>query len=155
MEEKFNESLNKALRALQTADHMTYITFPLIKEKRLLLKILSELNTAVLNAMNAILQYEYYYKRIEVYADARDNFNTFKEIASEYQISPEQLKSIIEILNLAEKHKKSPFEFVKEDKIVIMSNGMKTDTLNLEKIKQFLIEVKDVLRKASLKIKRE
>lgn len=138
VKEKFAESLEIATRAVQTADHLTYITFPLIKEKRLLLKILSELSVAILSIISAILQYEYYYKRIEIYKDARENFNTFKGIAIRYNITQEQINKMIEIINLAEKHKKSPFEFVKNDKIVIMSNGMRTDTINLEKIKLFL-----------------
>lgn len=153
MPEKFAESLEIAQKYLQTADHMTYITFPLVKEKRLLLKVLSELSLAILNTINSVLQYEYYQKRIQIYKDARDNFQTFKEISARYNISPEQLKKIIEIINLAEKHKKSPFEFVRNDKIVIMSEGMHAETLNLEKIKAYLLEVKDFMRKASLKIK--
>ena len=153
MTEKYLESLENAQRAFQTADHMTYITFPLIKEKRLLLKVLSELSISVLNAMNAILQYEYSQKRIQIYKDARDNFQTFKEISIRYQVNQEQLKKLVEIINLAEKHKKSPFEFVRNDKIVIMSEGMQTETLTLEKIKTYILEVKDFIRKANTKIK--
>jgi len=151
--EKYQDSLEIAQKALQTADHMTYITFPLVKEKRLLLKVLSELSISILNTINSILQYEYYHKRIQIYKDARDNFQTFKNISAQYSLSQEQVKKLIEIIQLAEKHKKSPFEFVRNDKIVIMSDGMQTDTITLEKIKSFLIETKDFLRKANQKIK--
>lgn len=153
IQEKFIESLSNAERAFQTADHLTYITFPLVKEKRLLLKILTEINVCLLNMINAVLQYEYYYKRIEIYRDARENFNTFKDIAQSYNINQEQLKKIVDIMMLAEKHKKSPFEFVKDDKIVIMSDSMHTDTINLEKIKSYLVEVKETLKKVSTKIR--
>lgn len=153
MAERFTQSLDEALKALQIADHMTYITFPLVKEKRLMLKILSELNLAILSTINAILQYEYYYKRIQIYSDSRENFNTFRKIAGRYEITPEQLKKVIEIISLAEKHKRSPFEFVKNDKIVILSDRMQTDTISIDKIKSFLIEAKDILKKANLKIK--
>lgn len=153
MAERFIQSLDEALKALQTADHMTYITFPLVKEKRLMLKILSELNLAVLSTINAILQYEYYYKRIQIYSDSRENFNTFRKMAGRYEITPEQLKKIVEIISLAEKHKRSPFEFVKEDKIIILSDRMQTDTISIDKIKSFLIEVKDILKKANSRIK--
>ncbi len=46
-----------------------------------------------------------------------------------------------------EKHRESPFEFVKDDKVVILSNGLKPKTLTVEKTKEFLILVKNVLRK--------
>ena len=153
MAERFMQSLDEALKALQIADHMTYITFPLVKEKRLMLKILSELSLAILSTINAILQYEHYYKRIQIYSDSRENFNTFRKIAGRYEITPEQLKKIIEIISLAEKHKRSPFEFVKNDKIVILSDRMQTDTISIDKIKSFLIEVKDILKKANSRIK--
>lgn len=153
-QEKYVLSLESARKSLQTADHLTYISFPFLKENRLLLKILEEISLSLLNIINSILQYEYLYKRIQVYNNARDNFETFKKIAARYSINNEQLAEIIEILNITEKHKKSPFEFVKNDKIVILSSDMKTDTLTIEKIKLYLLEVKDILRKVSIVIKK-
>ncbi|MBU3906829.1 MAG: hypothetical protein KKA64_01120 [Nanoarchaeota archaeon] len=154
LQEKYFESLKQARKAMQIADHMTYITFPLVKEKRLLLKVLSELGSSVLSTINAILQYEYTWKRIQLYSDARANFDTFKRVSARYKINAEQLMKLTEIIRLAERHKKSPFEFIKNDKIVIMSDGMQTDTITLEKIKGFILESKDFLRKASLEIKK-
>ncbi len=46
-----------------------------------------------------------------------------------------------------EKHKESPFEFIKDEKVVILSNGLQPKTLTLEKTKEFLIIVKNILRK--------
>jgi len=62
--ERFLESLDKAKRLIQTADHLSYVTFPLIKEKRLLLKILEDISDSVVYTINAILQYEYIHKRV-------------------------------------------------------------------------------------------
>lgn len=153
MAEKFIESLDNAQKALQIADHMTYVTFPLIKEKRLLLKVLAALGICIPHIINAILQYEYYWKRIQIYKEAKDNFETFRRISARYDITAEQLKKIVEILTLAEKHKKSPFEFVRNDKIIIMSESMQTDTLTIEKIKTFLLDTKDFFKKATTKIR--
>jgi len=149
MPEKFIESLDKASSVLKTADHMLYMTYPLIKEKRLLLKILNETYQAVLNIVNAILQYEYLYKRIQLYKSAKDNFSVFKnQCAPRFQISPEQVSKIREIFELIEKHKNSPFEFVRNDKVVIMTNALKTDTVTIEKMKSYILLTKDLLRKA-------
>ncbi len=41
--EKFQEHLSKADSLIKTADHLVYITFPLIKENRLLKKILEDI----------------------------------------------------------------------------------------------------------------
>jgi hypothetical protein len=154
MIEKYIENLNKAASMLQTADHMLYMTYPLVKEKRLLLKILNETYLVVLSIVNAILQYEYVYKRVNLYKTAEENFSVFKNrCAPKYEISPGQVQKIKEIFDLAEKHKKSPFEFVRNNKVVIMTNALKTDTITVEKMKEFLILSKDILRKAETRIK--
>jgi len=153
MTEKYIENLNKAASMLQTADHMLYMTYPLIKEKRLLLKILNETYLVILSIVNAILQYEYVYKRINLYKTAEENFSVFKnKCAPKYEIAPEQVQKIKEIFDLAEKHKKSPFEFVRNNKVVIMTNALKTDTITVERMKEFLFLSKDILRKAETRI---
>ncbi len=147
--EKFLENLQEAENIIQTIDHMVYVTFPLIKDKRLLLKILLETKTAVANCINSILQYEYLYKRIRLYKDSKTNFRTFKErCAQRYQITEEEIKSIIELFEIVEKHKQSTFEFIKNEKVIILSENLEQKTLTIEKIKEFLVLAKDVLKKA-------
>lgn len=154
MPEKYIENLDKAAKNLQTADHMLYMTYPLIKEKRLLLKILNEIYLVTLSIVNAILQYEYFYKRINLYQNSRENFSVFKnKCAPRYSITSEQVEKVLEIFNLAEKHKKSPFEFVRNNKVVIMTNALKTDTITIEKMKDYILLSKDILRKAETRIR--
>jgi hypothetical protein len=149
MPEKYIENLDKAAKNLQTADHMLYMTYPLVKEKRLLLKILNEIYLVTLNIINAILQYEYIYKRINLYKESKINLQTFRnKCAARYSITGEQVEKVLEIFNLAEKHKKSPFEFVRNNKVVIMTNALKTDTITIEKMKEYILLSKDILRKA-------
>jgi len=45
--EKFLENIYVAEKSLRTVDHMVYVTFPLIKDKRLLLKIIQELKNII------------------------------------------------------------------------------------------------------------
>jgi len=151
-EEKFLSSLDKAKKSLEIADHLAYMTFPIVRENKLLLKILEELYNSIISAINSILQYEYTYKRIRLYTNAKENFNTFRSIAGRYKIDKEQLGKIINILTLAEIHKNASLEFAKNDKIVIMSDNLKTETLTIDKIKAYLLETKDFLRKCSLVI---
>jgi len=152
--EKFQENLQKAIRSLQIADHMTYVTFPLVNEQRLLLKIFDEIYKSIINTINAILNYEYVYKRIKIYTDNKENMRTFiDKCAKNYNLNNEQIKKILEILELNEEHKKSAMEFVKKDKVVILSNGLKTQTLNIQKIKEYLLLAKEFLMQANSKIK--
>ena len=61
--EKFHEYFLKAKRDLATADHLAYVTFSLIKDKKLLLKILEQIKSALTNFINSVLHLEYIYKR--------------------------------------------------------------------------------------------
>ena len=146
--EKFVENLIEAEKILQTADHMVYVTFPLIKDKRLLLRILQEIKRAVAICINSILQYEYLFKRINLYKEPKANFRIFLEkCAPIYSITKEEIALILELFDFVEKHKESPFEFIKDGKVVILSNGLKPRILTLEKTKEFLLTAKNILKK--------
>ena len=82
--EQYEQNLKEAARHLQIADHMTYVTFPLINDHRLLLKIFDEIYGSIIGCVNAILNYEAMYKRIKLYSGINDNFNTFARIGKNY-----------------------------------------------------------------------
>ncbi len=152
--EKFQENLKQAIRSLQIADHMTYVTFPLVKEQRLILKIFDEIYKSIIGCINAILNYEYLYKRINLYTDNNDNMQTFiNKCAKNYTLNNEQIKKIKEILELNKRHKQSAMEFVKKDKVVILSDSLKTQILNIQIIKQYLLIAKELLMKVNERIK--
>ncbi|MFQ5532039.1 MAG: hypothetical protein ACE5ES_05485 [Candidatus Nanoarchaeia archaeon] len=154
--EKFLENLYEAEKTLKTASHIIYVTFPLVKDKHLLLKTLTELKKTISKCINAILQYEYLYKRIVLHQSPKANLKTFKEqCARRYNITLEELKQISELFDLVEKHKESPFEFVKKDKIVILSENLQPQTLTLEKIKVFLHVSKNILEKTKQGLKED
>lgn len=151
--EKFLESLQKAEKSLKNTDHMVYVTYPLVKDKRILLKVIEEMKNSISNCIKAILHFEYLYKRITLYKDPKENFRTFVEkCAPRYKITGKEIESILEIFDFVEKHKKSPFEFVKEEKVVILSSNMEPKTLTLEKTKEMLMVSKEILKKTKEKI---
>lgn len=152
--EKFQENIKQAIRSLQIADHMTYVTFPLVNEQRLLLKIFDEIHKSIINCINAILNYEYLYKRIQLYTNNRENIRTFtNKCAKTYNLNNEQIKKILEILELNKKHKQSAMEFVKKDRVVILSDSLKTQTLDVYKIKQYLLLAKELLMEVNKRVK--
>ncbi len=153
--EKFHEYFLKAKRDLATADHLAYVTFSLIKDKKLLLKILEQIKSALTNFINSVLHLEYIYKRISLYSDPEENLRTFIEkCAPRYSITKKEIKKIQEILELYKKHVKSPMEFVKNEKVIIMSENSSVESLDIEKIKGFISIVKTIIEKAQPKILR-
>jgi len=150
--EQHEKNLKEAVRHLQIADHMTYVTFPIVNEHRLLLKIFDEIYGSIINCVNSILNYEYLYKRIELYNSSRDNLDTFARVAKDYDLSNEQIKRIKEVIDLNKKHKQSAMEFVKQDKVVIMSDNLGTQILDLRKIKEYLLLAKELMVKVKGKV---
>jgi hypothetical protein len=149
---KFQEQFEEAVRCLKIADHMTYVTLPLVNEKRLLIKIFDEIYKSILNCINAVLNYEFLYKRIKLYKSVEDNFSTFTEkCAKNYSLDNLQIKKIKKIFEINKQHKQSAMEFVKKDKVVILNDNLKTQILNLEIIKDYLLLAKEFVMKINTK----
>ena len=146
--EKFLKDIQETQKAIQTVDYMIYMTFPLIKDKRLLLKIVLELKSAITKCINLILQYEYLHKRITLYQSPKTNFRIFKEqCAPRYKITKQEIELILELFDLIDKHKQSSFEFMKDEKIIILSDDLRQKTFTIETAKEFLILAKNILNK--------
>ena len=153
--EKYIEYLDLAGKSLRTADHMAYVTYPLLREKRILLEILNNVYSSLLNVINSVLQYDYMYKRINLYQEASTNMQTFREkCAFRYSINREELQQIGEIIELVEKHKSAHMEFMRKDKLVIMGENMHPESLSLDKVRGFIFMAKIVLKKSEDKIRR-
>lgn len=153
MLDKFQENLKEAIKTLQIADHIAYVTFPLVNEKKLLLKIFDETYKSIMNSINAVLNYEYLYNRIKIYENTRDNLDTFiRKCAKRYDISNEQIKKIREVIDTHKKHKSSAMEFVRNDKIVLMSDDLGIKFLDIRLVKIYLLLAKELLMKVNNKI---
>lgn len=146
--ENFQLSLERAKKTLDEADRMVYTIYPVINENRLFIKILEELHSSLISLIKAVLQYEYAYKRIKLYMDAEENFETFVECADRYNIPNEEISDIRKVFFLFEKHKCCPMEFVRRDKFVMLSDNLATESITLGMLKHYLSTAKDILHKA-------
>jgi len=154
--QKFINNLQETEKIINTVDHMIYVTYPLIKDKKLLIKIILELKNAIANCITIILQYEYLFKRISLYKDSKTNFRTFQErCASRYELTSAETKSIVELFEIVKKHQQSSMEFVKNEKIIILSENLEQKTITIEKIKEFLELSKKLLKNIKITILRK
>jgi len=149
----FIELLVKAEHSIRIADHMVYITYPLIKEHQLLKKVLDELCTISMNIVQAILSYEYLNKRIQIHQDPKLNWDSFRQKSSvRFGLTNQEYEIIKELLELAKKHKESSMEFIRNEKIVIMSNNLRTDSVSVDQLKKYLSNLKVILQKTKAKM---
>jgi len=133
--------LEKANKSLEVADHLAYVTYPMVKEPKLGFTITEHLYNACNNAIDALLFYEYTYKRIENcqnegFAKKMDIFK--RTIAPRYNIDRKQLFII---------------EFVKKDKVIICNPDFDIRTITMEKIKSYVYESKNFLIKINSMLK--
>ncbi|AJF62948.1 MAG: hypothetical protein QT11_C0001G0813 [archaeon GW2011_AR20] len=146
-------TLNRANQLFKTADHLAYVTYPLLKDNKLIITILENLSEASIKAMEAMLYYEKNYKRIQHFpSDFRSKIEIFRLTCSHYNIPRNYVVLIQDVHDIVEKRKLSKMEFIKNDKYVIWSNGALV-SLNYEKIKEYLYNLKPFFNKVNFILK--
>ena len=151
--DKFIENILEAQKILYSADHLIYTTFPVIRDKRILLQTMKEISHASTKIVNAILQYDYIFKKIKLDKNPKKNFETFENKCSpRYDILPSEIKIIKELFKLNNVQKNSGMTFRRDKKIVILSDDLTTNILTYEKTKEFLNTSKELLRKTKIHI---
>jgi len=152
--EKILENLEEAEKLIKTTDHLIYLSFPLLKDKRILLKAVIKIKEVLNKCINSILKYDFLDKKIRLYKDPKKNFKVFKDTsAKRYNINPQEIKEIIEIFDLAEHQEKSSMEFMKNNQVIILSETMQQKQVTLEKTKSFLFLAKNILKKTKENLK--
>ena len=147
MVELFQSLLEESNKAMKTADHLIYVTYPLINDVKLIITIVENLNKSLLSGIDALLQYEYLYKRISMIPNNfREKIEVFKSYCiPRYNIPRENLLFISDINNIIEHRKNSPIEFTRSGKFVMCTSDYKMKVLNLEKMKMYNLQVKQLI----------
>ena len=133
-----NEKLEEAKRLLKVADHMVYVTFPVLNENKLLIKITSQIYNALSKASEVIAERENIFP-------SKNPFKALNESSQKYGFNSSQLEILKEILLVMAMHSESPMEFSRREKLIILSEGLKTEDITIEKVKSYLTTLKDVI----------
>ena len=148
------ELVKKALNHFKTADHLVYVTMPVVKDNKLMLTVLENLYLAMFNGMDSLLEYERFYKRVGPLAMGFEpRFNVFVKIMDRFNINQEEIDLIRSLKKLLEERKEAPVEFSRQDKFVICSDRYKMKTVNLLEIKEYIAKTKGFLGKVEQIIK--
>ncbi|MEK6973650.1 MAG: hypothetical protein AABW41_00160 [Nanoarchaeota archaeon] len=141
--------LKEANTKLNTADHLAYVTYSVVKESKLLLATVENLYSALTLVMEALLQYDRYYKRISyVPIDFQGKYDMFKRISMKYNLDRMAIASILDIKGLIDLHKKSSMVFTRDQKLVIAGHGFSVmKTLNIDSVKRYIEQAKPLIIK--------
>lgn len=142
--EQFQQARAKAKKSIEIADHMLSVTYPVVKDPKLLLAIMENIFLAYTNAMSAILYHDRLFKQIPPFNDTFESkFNMFKtRCIGKHKLDKVHLMDLQEIKNIIQEHKASPVEFAKKDKFVICSDNYKMKTIELNDLNAYINKAK-------------
>ena len=145
--ERFHEELEAGRRHLRTADHLVSITFPLVKDNKLLLTAMENLFSGAKNLMASLLHYEEAFKRIPHFQGDYDTMAHWfrSKCVPYYNLSRDYGISLDELNVLADNHKTSAVEFTRGDGLVMFSDTCNFRKISLAELKAYIGIMKRML----------
>ncbi len=133
---EFADKYVEAEKLWRGADHLVYVTYPVVKDEKLLLKALEGVHRAAVIGISLALKIGYVHRRILSLGDPEKNLDMFFRKCVVFDDADE--KTLRELLMLGKKHKESGFEFSRKGKAVIMDDDLGMKVLGVDQLKSFL-----------------
>lgn len=142
--EEFQVLKENAKKKIRIADHMLIMTFPLVKDPKILLAVMENIFSALSDAMSSLVFYERLFKRVPIFQDTFDSkFNLFRDrLVQKHEINKEYVNLIQEIREILTEHKRSPVEFSRGDRFIICSSNYRMKTISCNDLKKYIAKTK-------------
>ena len=142
-----NEFLEKAKAQYDLAYYLLKVTYPIVKDPKLLLRILDNIFTSLDAGMEAVLAHDKQKNLVSNYGKTfRSKLNVFySNSVQTYNIKPEFTNLMRKLNNILEQHKTSPMEFKRNEKFVICSSGYEMQQISIEDIESYLEQNKSFI----------
>lgn len=137
----------KAIQQYEGARHLLNVTYPMVKDPKLLLGVINNINSSLEYSIEAILTYERQLRLVPVYHDDfQSKFNIFRyKSVRRNKIPSELVNLVIDIKEILALHKKSPMEFKRGNRFVICTKDYRLKTISLHDLKKYLEQNKEFL----------
>jgi hypothetical protein len=127
--------LDEAVRRIRVADHMLTMTYPLVKDPKLLIAVLSNLVKSMESSMEHVLTQE----NISHSNTPQGRLTAYKQYIARKRSTPaETLRAYEEMSATLKEHEESPIAFRREEKFVICNEGYKLRTLSPATAKKYV-----------------
>lgn len=144
--EKFQLLREEALKNYRMADHMLNVTYPLIKDTKILLGVTENLFLTLTQSMSSILHHERLFKLVPSFNDNFESkFHILHQKRSRYNMDQEFFDLMLELKDTILLHKKSPVEFRKNDRFIICTNNYKVKAITANQLKNYLKKTREFL----------
>jgi len=132
------ELLKKATTEYDTALHLLRVTYPLLKDPKLLIRIINNLFDSLETGMEAILAYDK--DQIPTHGNTfMSKLNVFySNSVQTHKIEPQFTNLMQKLNSIIEQHKKSPIEFKRDDQFVICNKNYGMEQLSLKDVQKYL-----------------
>ena len=154
--QKLQSLIEEANKRIRTADHLVYMTYPMLQDPKLIMKIAENVADAMKYAIEAIVYYDRLYKRVSPFGEEFvSKYDIFKHHCSKrYNIPSHHLLTFEDVSNIVKEHKGNSTSFIKDGTIVICSDQFqKVRKVCIDKVKTFLNDAKQFIVKANQIIK--
>ncbi|MBI4145335.1 hypothetical protein HY493_03970 [Candidatus Woesearchaeota archaeon] len=142
-----SSSLQEAQQRLGVANHLLGRTYPAVNDSRILLAVAKELQQALLDTTNALLEQELAAKRIPALVKDPDSRLELLQEALEHHDSDASYHAAVkEFSDLIALHQNSPVEFAKPDRFVICDKDYKVTTVTADTLKRSLATARSFIQ---------
>jgi len=138
----------KAYQQYNTAFHLLKVTFPVMKDQKLLLGIVHNLFSSVESTMTAILQYERDLRLVSGFneADFQSKFNAFRSKSVRRNKIPGPTVALIqELKQIVDLHQKSPMVFQRGASVVICDKQYELKSITARDAAHYVNQTKEFL----------
>ncbi len=133
------ELIKQARKELSFADHITHVTLPIVKERKVFMSIIRHLHDAMLAAMRAYLMYERKNKGIALLPTSNElTFNMFLQFFGDKFLSKSDQEVLAEIKKVNEAYQKRLMDVKRGENYVIILPNYKTVIINEGRVKKYL-----------------
>ncbi len=142
MENTFQNYVKDAEKAFQTADHLAYVTLPLLKEKKLLIPIIENIDKALSKSMHAL----FHHTHTTPPTHFDEQVTLLEKIIPTYKINKELILIIKEVRTIMKHHEKSAVEFIRNNNYVVCDDKYRIKKLDEEQVKSILFHTRPFIQ---------
>jgi hypothetical protein len=138
---------DQAQRYYTAAFHLRSVTFPLVKDHKLLMGVLQNVFNSIDQAIGALLSYERELQLVPAYYDDfQSRFNTFRyrcmrrnNISADFAVAIQELKELLDL------QKRTPMQFQRGTRLVLADKNYQLKVISVQDVDSFLLKNKQFL----------
>ncbi|MFH0869281.1 MAG: hypothetical protein V1839_03575 [archaeon] len=134
------ELLAKAKKEIEIADHLIYVTYQMVSEVKILMAISEHIINAAHAALESLLEFERYYKRLDAYHQSfalEISIYRTKDIEKRHGFDPKFYRLLQKLMEIQKFDKTSIMRFKRGDRYILSTVDYQMSVLDLDNMKRY------------------